>query len=164
MEKTLKKKCLWQHIILQAFKWAFPSALTLKTTCKFWSSQKDSISPLLPGKGKWKVKALVTQSCPTLCNPQNCSPPGSSVLAILQAVILEWVAIPFPRGSFQPRGKLVQNDLGAWEGIQWCYPRISWYSGGMFLAGIIFCVPFFLPTAFHPGMAKTETHWKTNAQ
>ena len=46
---------------------------------------------------------LVTQSCPTLCNPVDCSPPGSSVHGILQARILEWVAIPFSRGSSQPR-------------------------------------------------------------
>ena len=37
----------------------------------------------------------VTQSCPTLCNPLDCSPPGSSVHGILQARILEWVAISF---------------------------------------------------------------------
>jgi len=38
---------------------------------------------------------LVTQSCLTLCHPMDCSPPGSSVHGILQARILEWVAIPF---------------------------------------------------------------------
>ena len=42
-------------------------------------------------------------SCPTLCDPMDCSPPGSSVHGILQARMLEWVAIPFSRGSFQPR-------------------------------------------------------------
>ena len=42
---------------------------------------------------------FVVQSCPTLCDPMNCSPPGSSVQEILQARILEWVAIPFSRGS-----------------------------------------------------------------
>ena len=41
---------------------------------------------------------LVTQ-CPTLCNPMDCCPPGSSVQGILQARILEWVAMPSPRGS-----------------------------------------------------------------
>ena len=39
------------------------------------------------------------QSCPTLCNPMNCSPPGSSVHEILQARILEWVATPCSRES-----------------------------------------------------------------
>ena len=50
-----------------------------------------------------KVKVLVAQSCPTLCDPVDCSLPGSSVLGILQARLLEWVAIPFFRGSSQPR-------------------------------------------------------------
>ena len=48
---------------------------------------------------------LVTQSCPTLCDPMDCSPPGSSVRGILQARILEWVAISFSRGSPQPRDR-----------------------------------------------------------
>ena len=39
------------------------------------------------------------QSCPTLWDPMDCSPPGSSVHGILQAGTLEWVAIPFSRGS-----------------------------------------------------------------
>ena len=53
--------------------------------------------------GSLKAKVLVTQSCPTLCNPMNCSSPSSSVQGILQARILEWVAILFSRGSFWPR-------------------------------------------------------------
>ena len=47
----------------------------------------------------------VAQSSPTLCNPVDCSPPGSSVHGILQARILEWVAISFSRGSSQPRDR-----------------------------------------------------------
>ena len=46
-----------------------------------------------------KVKVLVPQSCPTLCNPMDCSPSGSSIHGNLQAGILEWVAISFSRGS-----------------------------------------------------------------
>ena len=46
---------------------------------------------------------LVTQLGPTLCDPMNYSPPSSSVHGILQARILEWVAMPFSRGSSQPR-------------------------------------------------------------
>ena len=48
---------------------------------------------------------LVTQSCSTLCDPVDCSPPGSSVHGILQARILEWVAIPFSRRSYWPRDR-----------------------------------------------------------
>ena len=46
---------------------------------------------------------LVAQSCPTLWDPMDCSPPGSFVHWILQARMLEWVAISFSRGSFLPR-------------------------------------------------------------
>ena len=41
---------------------------------------------------------LVAQSCLTLCNPMDCSPPGSSVHGFLQERILEWVVISFSRG------------------------------------------------------------------
>ena len=51
----------------------------------------------------WFVCAFVAQSCLTLCEPMDCSPPGSSVHGILQTRILEWVTIPFSRGSSQPR-------------------------------------------------------------
>ena len=48
-------------------------------------------------------KVKVAHSCPTLCNPLDCSPPSSSLQGTLQARILEWVAIPFSRGSPRPR-------------------------------------------------------------
>jgi len=56
------------------------------------------INPLLN-----KVKVNVAHLCLTLCDPLDCSPPGSSVHEIFQARILEWIAIPFSRGSSQPR-------------------------------------------------------------
>ena len=49
------------------------------------------------------MPCLVAQSCPTLCDPMDCSPPGSSVHWILQARILEWVAMPSSRRSSPPR-------------------------------------------------------------
>ena len=52
---------------------------------------------------KVKFKLLVIQSCLTLCDPMDCSLLGSSVHGILQARILEWVAISYSRGSSQPR-------------------------------------------------------------
>ena len=45
----------------------------------------------------------MAKSCPTLCSPMDCSPPGSSVYVIFLARILEWVAISFCRGSSPPR-------------------------------------------------------------
>ena len=47
----------------------------------------------------------VTQSCPTPCDPMDCSPPGSSAHGVLQARILEWVAIPISRASSWPRDR-----------------------------------------------------------
>ena len=53
---------------------------------------------------KWEVKVLIVQSCPTLCDPMDCSLPGPSVHGILQARILEWAGIPFFRGIFLTQG------------------------------------------------------------
>ena len=46
---------------------------------------------------------LAAKLCPALCDALDCSPPGSSVHRIPQARTLEWVAIPFSRGSSRPR-------------------------------------------------------------
>ena len=59
-----------------------------------WSSRSSS--------GYWK-ETEVARSCPTLCDPMDCSIRGASIHGIFQARILEWVAISFFRGSFQPR-------------------------------------------------------------
>ena len=49
------------------------------------------------------VHAKSLLSCPALCNLMDCSPPGTSAHGILQARILEWIAMPSSRGSSQPR-------------------------------------------------------------
>ena len=62
-----------------------------------------------------EVKVLVDQSCPTLSDPMNCSPPGSSVHRISQARILEWVAVCFcrdlPDAGTEPRSPALQADF-----------------------------------------------------
>ena len=58
---------------------------------------------LLPLAFEFSVSAKSCQFCLTLCNPMDGSPPGSSVHGILQARVLEWVAILFSRGEFPPR-------------------------------------------------------------
>ena len=60
-----------------------------------WSSQTESPFHI--------HCVLVAQSCPTLCDPMDYSLPGFSVHGILQARILEWIAIPFSRGTSKPR-------------------------------------------------------------
>ena len=74
----------------------FPIPQT-KKLCKL----KSYVSPTFVGS--YAVLCLVTQSCLTLCDPMDCSLPGSSVHGILQIRILEWVAFSFSRGSSQPR-------------------------------------------------------------
>ena len=77
----------------------------LFTIAKIWNEPKHpSIDEWI--KKMWyihiygkKVEVLVAQSCPAVCDPMDYSFPGSSVHGILQARILEWVAIPFSRGS-----------------------------------------------------------------
>ena len=49
------------------------------------------------------IHAKSLQSCLTLCNPMNCSSPGSSVHGILQARILEWAVVSYSTGASQPR-------------------------------------------------------------
>ena len=59
---------------------------------------RESLTMLyIPGK--------LLQLCPTLCDPMDCSLPGSSVHGILQARVLDWVAMPFSRGSSQPKDR-----------------------------------------------------------
>ena len=60
---------------------------------------------------KIEVKLL---SCPTLCDPVDCCLPGSSIHGILQAIILEWVAISFSRGSSLHRD---QTQVSRFAGI-----------------------------------------------
>ena len=61
-----------------------------------------------------KLKVLVTQPRPTLCDPMDCGPPGSSVHGILQTRVLEWLAIPSSRESSWPRD---QTLLGVSVGV-----------------------------------------------
>ena len=65
----------------------------------------------------------VAQSCPTRCNPMDCSLPGSSFHGIFQAIVLDWVAISFFRGSSQPRdrtwvSRIVDRCFTIWTYIE----------------------------------------------
>ena len=57
----------------------------------------------------------------SLCDPMDCSPPGSSVCWILQARILEWVAISSSTGSSQPRGQTQISCIGRWVLYNYCH-------------------------------------------
>ena len=72
--------------------------------------QKTKVMASSPIEVKWSE---VAESCPTLCDPVDCSLPGSSVHGILQARILEWVTISFSRGSSQPRDRTQVSCIGS---------------------------------------------------
>ena len=84
---------------------------TLKTLLQYHSSKSSIlwysaffiVELSHPYTTAGKTVKVKVKSCPTLCDPVDCNPPGSSVHGILQARILEWVAISFSRGSSQPR-------------------------------------------------------------
>ena len=75
------------------------------------------------------MKVLVAQSCSILCNQMDYSPPGSSVHIILQARILEWVAIPSPRDLPDPGiesgSPVLQVDSLLTESPRKPYPWLS---------------------------------------
>ena len=68
----------------------------------------------------------ITQSCPTLCGSMDYSPPGSSIHGILQARILEWVAIPFCRGSSWPRDRTQVSCIGVRFFTIWATREALW--------------------------------------
>ena len=72
--------------------------------CQLWEAQQGRRPPRT---------GLILQSCPTLGDPMDCSPPGPSVHRTLQARVLEWVAIPFSRGFFRPRDRTHVSALQA---------------------------------------------------
>ena len=92
------------------------------------------------GLGRVEPRVRIAQSCLTLCDPLDCSPPGSSVRGILQARIPEWVAVSFSksvveRGGWNLEGRLKRSPrrlVSAW--VRGCsgtldrrsYPPITW--------------------------------------
>ena len=87
------------------------------------------------------MNVLAAQSRPTLCNHMNCSPPCPSIRGILQARIREWVAIPFSRGSSQPRNLTqvsYRQILTVWQTIKFTQVRSGSYE--------VLCKPLECPT------------------
>ena len=85
-------------------------------------SHTHTLDSFLPSK----FHVCYVQSCPTLCKPMDCNPPGSSVHEIFRARILEWVAISYSRGSSWP---IDQNCLLHWQAYSlplkhWVSPKL----------------------------------------
>ena len=78
------------------------------------------------------VKVKVFQSFLTLCNPMDCNPPDSSVHGILQARLLEWVAMPSSRGSSEPRNQtqvslIAGGFFTVWATREALLTSVRWY-------------------------------------
>ena len=91
---------------VEAAHWVCPFKCVVLDCCWYGLPHKES----LPKRSKFSLtnacmRAQSLQSCLILCNPMDCNPPGSSVQGIHQARILEWVAVPFSRGSPQCRDR-----------------------------------------------------------
>ena len=124
MQRWLRVKIRDDSLVISAGKWYSPNAslayflryIVFKSYkssgqtphCEdeqFHSSLSDALQGCFGrvSSGQLFLSVLVIQSCLTFHDPMDCSPPGSSVHGILQARILEWVAIPFSRESPWPR-------------------------------------------------------------
>ena len=92
--------------------------------------QADSLPAELPEKPyNINSESEIAQSCPTLCNPVDCSPPGSTVHWILQARILEWVAISFSRVSSWPRDQThisCVSCIAVWFWLETLQVTLEW--------------------------------------
>ena len=97
---------------------------------------------------------LAAKSCPTLSRSIDCNPPDSSVHGILQARVLEWVAMPFSRGSSRPRDRTLVpyvavrffTGWATWEALNsYKKPAVKWepYEGlrTYFTTQILFSFP-----------------------
>ena len=87
--------------------------------CTRFPLSRFSLITVFPSPSPMCMRAKSLQSYPTLCDPRDCSPPGSSLHGILQARTLEWVAMPSSRGS-------------SWLRNQTCVSRLSCTAPGFF--------------------------------
>ena len=104
----LKRPSTQLYVNMYSFSDFFPFRLLQDIQCTSWCYMVGPcwLSSL------YVYACSIAHSCLTLCDPVDCSPPGSSVHEILQARILEWVAMPSSGGSSRPRGRTCLSCLG----------------------------------------------------
>ena len=96
--------------------WLFVPCLFLRL-CRLSSLPRPSLYPHQLTPHSWLTETLKPaksrRSCPALCSPMFCDLPSASVHRILQARMLEWVAVPSSRGSFRPRDRTCISYVSA---------------------------------------------------
>ena len=88
------------------------------------------------------LKVKVAQLCPSLCDPMDCSPPGSSVHGIHQARILAWVAVPFSKGFLQLWHRTQVSHIAGKFFTSWATREAQEYTG----VGSLFLLQGIFPT------------------
>ena len=94
------------HGILQAriLEWVAVSFSRGSSQPRDWTQVSCIVGGFFASWATSESESEIAQS-PTLCNPIDCSLPGSSVHGIFQAIVLKWITISFSRGSSQPRAR-----------------------------------------------------------
>ena len=115
----LKKQCkgssrwlVWLNVLLCNLR-RVPTSQQDKIKHRFENDEEYIESGYIINVRKGK-ESEVAQSCPTLCDPRDCSPPGSSVPGIFQAIVLERIAISFSRGSSRSRDGTHISCIDRW--------------------------------------------------
>ena len=135
--------CRWENQLLALSTFRCPSELLATPT----GCQRPSVHFWLFPPGVCVQACLVTRSCPALCDPMDCSPPGSSVCGIFQARILEWDAISYSRGSSWPTvgthgsciGRWILHHWTTWEALPGMYHHVNYI--GIYVLTYLLCLP-----------------------
>ena len=110
--KEIPKTEVWRYIILDQSSSEVPGSITEDEIDRIRNWEIVRIEgkcgdTLVTDYRFMDYRFIVSLSCIWLfCDPMTCSPPGSSVHGVLQATIVEWIAISFPRGSSRPRDQI----------------------------------------------------------
>ena len=98
----------------------------------------------------------VAQSCPTLCDPMDCSLPGSYVHGIFQAMVLEWIAISYSKGSSQPRDRTPVSCIIDRCFIIWATREVSEWGADVHSAELLNSYPKCQKQCHTPHLAKRQ--------
>ena len=107
------------HLKLSQHCWSAIGQYKIKSFFKKYELEEQSLVRGISVSENHTCAYLLAQPCPALCDPMDSSLPGSSVHGILRATVLEWVAMPFSRGSSQTRDWTPVTCLVDWFFTFW---------------------------------------------